>query len=139
MSAAGTCFRSLLSHLQNSCNACGTLANAMYERPPNPAVTLSSRKSPDAEEKVPKGVLYVEPVCSMRQAERSHNIFTEYGVCAVACSWAISYACLRSRFIICSCKVRPGAVIPSSKSNWFSISVTVDPSIAVECVMSEYK
>lgn len=45
----------------------------------------------------------------------------------------------QTRFIICSIIVRLLLVIPSSNSSCASTSVTVEPSIAVECVMMEYR
>ncbi len=50
-----------------------------------------------------------------------------------------SYATFKSRFIICSIMVRFEEVMPSSKSSCASTSVTVLPSMAVECVMMEYR
>jgi hypothetical protein len=111
----------------------------MYERPPTPAVALRSLSSPRVDEKSRKAVLYSLPVFFIRRAERLIRSSVVIRVCFLAYSMAFSYATFRSRFMLCSSRLFPLIVTPWSNMIWFSTSVIVEPSIAVEWVIREYR
>ncbi len=77
MSALSIFCRSSFNQSQNFASRSGTFCHDMYDRPPKPALTFSSRKSPLAAEKFPEMVLYSEPVFFITNDDSSHNNLIE--------------------------------------------------------------